>query len=453
MLSRSSWAPLLDHEPLAEIASVCRLVEFSEGELIYQECEDADMMYLVSEGRVLLYKATSHSATTASNLNKHSPSTRSQAPHEIHNRLLRPSQVAVTVTIAEKQIELQVLTEGWFGQCAALGFTTRQCSARSLKRSQCLQLSWSALGRCLKQHALDVNVLSHLLGRSIMRELCHACFLHGLTTQQASLLCTLFQTRHIPQQTVVFEEVQLTPSGPSLYFCTSGFLTMQQRNSIGSAVLIRNIQAGQFFGEACMLFNLPRIATVRTLSPCTVAELPFSVFTTFLREFRNITVDATCAFNQQPIPVEHLLMNAAILSAFSTFLSHELSEENVQFWLAARKFRLQRSKNRALIIKDAQSLYEKFIAQSCENEVNLHASVHAVLKTAVTHGCVTKLTFEEAEQDILRLMESDSFSRFRASAEFEECLRRCRESASADVLNDEITSRCSRTKSMLSADG
>ena len=153
-------------------------------------------------------------------------------------------------------------------------------------------------------------------------------------------------------------------------------------------MLIRNIQGGQFFGEACMLFNLPRIATVRTLSPCTVAELPFSVFTTFLREFRNVTVDVTCAFNQQPIPVEHLLMNAAILSAFSTFLSREVSEENLQFWLAARKFRLQRTRNRALIVKDAQSLYEKFIARSCEDEVNLHAGVHAVLRTAVTHGCV-----------------------------------------------------------------
>ena len=200
MLSRSSWTPMIDHAALAEIAGVCRLVDFGEGELIYRECGDVDMVYLISEGRVQLYKEPPLPISVATTKNQVKPSHITR--RTVLNRLLRPSQVSLVRV--EKQIELQVQTEGWFGQCAALGLTTRQCSARALKRSQCLQLSWSALRRCLISHAVDVDVLSHLLGRSIMNELCHASFLHGLTTPASfSSLYSLSITSPPPAQCCV----------------------------------------------------------------------------------------------------------------------------------------------------------------------------------------------------------------------------------------------------------
>jgi CRP-like cAMP-binding protein len=265
-----------------------------------------------------------------------------------------------------------------------------------------------------------------MLSATVIKELRNAPFLRGLTKQQASLLSTLFHPRRLLANSLVFEEGQRTKDGPSLFFCNSGTLTMHQSDQSRAHLLIRYIQPNEFFGEACMLFDLSRIATVRTVSDCLLSELPYSAFATFLRQFPSVSIDMTCAFNQQSIPTQHLLSNPTIMAAFAMFVAHEASMENVAFWMAARKFRMQATRNKQFLIQDARALYETYISPDAAKQVNLRGTAQATLQKAIQHGCITKLTFEEAEQEILTLMDLDSFARFRLSKEFSNSLELCR---------------------------
>jgi hypothetical protein len=175
-----------------------------------------------------------------------------------------------------------------------------------------------------------------------------------------------------------------------------------------------------------MLFDLPRIATVRTVSDCLLLELPYSALATFLRQFPSVSIDITCAFNQQVIPTQHLLSNPNILAAFAVFVAHEASLENVDFWMASRRFRNQITRSRQILMQDARALYDMYISPNAAKQVNLMGTIQTTLQQAVQYGCITKLTFEEAEQEILRLMDMDSFARFRLSEEFSSCLESCR---------------------------
>ena len=94
--------------------------------------------------------------------------------------------------------------------------------------------------------------------------------------------------------------------------------------------------------------------------------------------------------------------------------------------MASRKFRVQPTRNKALLLQDARGLFDTFVSAEAKKQINLSGTERQTLHRAVEHGCVTKLTFEEAELEIWRLMDMDSFSRFRFSDVFTVCLESCR---------------------------
>lgn len=122
-----------------------------------------------------------------------------------------------------------------------------------------------------------------LAGQRLMRELCNASFLTNLQDDHAALLCTLFQSRWIPANTVVFQEGEHSSECSSLFMLVSGSAVMYQaapgggqskhdnrRRSPINAIaladprhlvchvwfcagqnLVKAIEPGAFFGEAC----------------------------------------------------------------------------------------------------------------------------------------------------------------------------------------------------------
>ena len=75
--------------------------------------------------------------------------------------------------------------------------------------------------------------------------------------------------------------------------------------------------------------------------------------------------------------------------------------------------------------EDAEEELEKFVLSSAARQVNLPGLLQKTLQNAVEYECVTRLTFEEAELEVLRLMDSDTFARFKVSSAFEACLELC----------------------------
>ena len=447
-LARSALGPILSHQVLAGIARICKLRVVPVKAQIYTAAELATELFLVDSGTVELYKMldgsstitsrTSHASASGNkddsetSVNALSGNRRTTASTIVSGNGLLLVSPKATPAVSPKptklsRISFRTLQTGhWFGQCAALGLANRQCSARALTECRVLSVEWEALTKLLDRMDCDDLPIKFMLGFMIMSEVRRAAFFHGMRREEASLLSTLFHPRFVPANAVLFEEGETSSAGPSMFFCSSGKLTMHQSDSLRGAVLLRTIEKDQFFGEACSFFRLARIATVRATTDCWIAELPFAALSTFLGQFSGITIDVTCAFNQQHIPAQHLLTNPVVMAAFAKFVALEASLENLEFWTAARRFRLQSTRNKALLLQDARALYDKFVVSSAARQVNLPGPVAKTLQSAVEYECVTRLTFEEAELEVLRLMDSDTFARFKVSSAFEACLEQCR---------------------------
>ena len=98
----------------------------------------------------------------------------------------------------------------------------------------------------------------------------------------------------------------------------------------GGSNLVKAIEPGGIFGEACTLFRLPRIGTVRTNHASFLMELSFASLAQFLRYTPGLGVDVKKAFNNNTIPSVYLMQNPVILQAFQDFCFNEHSSENGQ---------------------------------------------------------------------------------------------------------------------------
>lgn len=296
VLSRSSLAPLMNHTQLAAIARICKLVTYRKGQILYEGGAQVKEMYLLSAGGVELYRQSaddskrSTMSTTKSSVM--TPTTHGSVFGADSGWVSPPRTSRATVNayattgIGHTQglTVYRTLQPGqWFGQCAALGCATRQCSARAAGDVQCLTLDWSTLADHLESVGFNEDNIRTALGSDISKSLRAAPFLHGLTRDQASFLSTLFQPKFFSSGSIIFDESERLDVGPSLFFCLKGSLNMIQTDYIRGPQIIRQISAGQFFGEACAIFNLPRIASVRATSDTWLSELPYKTFIHFLR--------------------------------------------------------------------------------------------------------------------------------------------------------------------------
>jgi hypothetical protein len=113
------------------------------------------------------------------------------------------------------------------------------------------------------------------------------------------------------------------------------------------------------------------------------------------------------------------------------FLEKEMSVENLLFLEEIDKIRSSNTNNECILCsqpKQVQELVDKFISNSVPYQVNLSQAVRGPLMKKINEHSknvdnqahlVSSDPFEKAYQEVLLMMTSDSFSRFRMTPEYE----------------------------------
>ncbi|XP_061585593.1 regulator of G-protein signaling 3-like [Cololabis saira] len=107
--------------------------------------------------------------------------------------------------------------------------------------------------------------------------------------------------------------------------------------------------------------------------------------------------------------LEALLTNQYGLAVFRHFLRSEFSEENLDFWLAAERFKKTPPYNKMVL--RAMKIYDEFISTKAARQVNVDSSVRDLTGQSLHLG-VTPTSFQLAQDQIFSLMETDSYPRF-----------------------------------------
>ncbi|KAM4578527.1 regulator of G-protein signaling 3-like [Fundulus diaphanus] len=107
--------------------------------------------------------------------------------------------------------------------------------------------------------------------------------------------------------------------------------------------------------------------------------------------------------------LDALLSNQYGVAVFRHFLRSEFSEENLDFWLAAEKFK--RIKPFSKMAAQAKKIYNEFISTSAVRQVNVDSFVRDSTNHSLNFD-VNPTSFQLAQDQIFSLMETDSYPRF-----------------------------------------
>jgi ATP-binding cassette subfamily B protein len=101
----------------------------------------------------------------------------------------------------------------------------------------------------------------------------------NVDTQLLEEIASLFVTESYPAERVVVREG--TP-GNRFYLIARGQVSIIKKNADGTTRTVGVLEDGDYFGEIALIKNVPRNATIRTLTPCVMLSLHRDIFQNLL---------------------------------------------------------------------------------------------------------------------------------------------------------------------------
>ena len=109
-----------------------------------------------------------------------------------------------------------------------------------------------------------------------------------------------------------------------------------------------------------------------------------------------------------------------LLLEFRRFVKSELSQENLDFWLAVENFRKNNSSGKTSKCKsllEAKKIYRKFVAPGASSEINVEISHSRNISQRLSLADIDHGIFDAAQREIYLLIKRDSFPRFKSKLE------------------------------------
>ena len=104
-------------------------------------------------------------------------------------------------------------------------------------------------------------------------------------------------------------------------------------------VVLRILHAGDMCGEVSCIMDMNRTATVTALESTLLLELSQHNFRNFLVIVPQILTVVHDKILSYHLNLRYFIHNPIVLEYFKTFLEHECSSENIEFWLLVKEFR------------------------------------------------------------------------------------------------------------------
>ena len=127
------------------------------------------------------------------------------------------------------------------------------------------------------------------------------------------------------------------------------------------------------------------------------------------------------------VTLRHVLEVKLSRYLLTEFLKSEYADENVKFWMEVESFRLLAIEEKAAfpdkdnpandrVMKEAKRICDSFVAASAPHMVNLNSTNrNNILKNVALPFLVSAGLFDDAQTEIFKLLDSDSFPRFQRS--------------------------------------
>lgn len=199
----------------------------------------------------------------------------------------------------------------------------------------------------------------------------------------------------------------------------------------GQSTHTASLGVGDYFGEAALLFNIPRTATLTATTDCTVLRFSCSQFHHIFA--RNATAMAEFILRLDPgaLSLELTLLHVKAREFFRQHLESEFSSEALNFFLAAQRAADDHHASAEETLQCVRDLTDTYIRASAPSQVNIRARCRCEVERVVDSTTMVTQSppsawadrvLLNARREVFKLMERDGFPRFKQGPAFGELL-------------------------------
>lgn len=201
----------------------------------------------------------------------------------------------------------------------------------------------------------------------------------------------------------------------------------------GDQIQVQDLEAGSYFGEIGLLQEVPRSATIIALQHCVVLEFTKADFEKCLVSAPSVRTDFKIKLAEYHCILDDFLEHDMGQRYFHHFLQNEYSSENLEFYIAIEAYKekyeaqlTKRTEAKKRPHEDlqgyAENIYRLYIESTADKMVNLKGKNKKRISKDIKNGTLTPGSFKGAQEEIKKLMDQDSFQRFKKSAQFRDFL-------------------------------
>ena len=369
-------------------------------------------------------------------------------------------QVSLSDDKTEKK-DLGTLQSGaLFGESALLGDLGAsgrrglKVSASVFTQTQCLVLKFNGVDfkQFLKMHPHCQTGIEQVMKLRDMGRLqaLQLPIFEGLSQSRLAVVLQNMETITFGSNDYIFS---CGDKGDFFYVLLQGVITITDDDD---QVLAKITRQGEYFGEMALVSEAPRNASAIATESSTCARLSAAQFRSAFMYSPVASAEFELKAMREKSSCNAVLSHPFTSAAFKAFLETEHAEENYLFWDAVRRYRTEalelvaKAKKTADAIKespeDAQEVLNQaalnlgflagnindlYVDTSSKHQVNLpNKMVKAIAKKIesaketddLETTNVTPYMFDDAQNEIVKMLEQDNLKRFAQTQQFESVL-------------------------------
>ncbi|MCX5858514.1 MAG: cyclic nucleotide-binding domain-containing protein, partial [Proteobacteria bacterium] len=214
----------LNQEELVRIMGGLKRVKYNQGDWMIREGEKGDTIYIISSGKVAIYKK-----------------------------------------VKGEDLKISDLEEGeFFGEFSFFMSHQRQASVRAEGEVELLEIKREELDKIVEEYPNVSDILVKFYkDRVLDTVIAISPLFRGLGSKQRKELTGKFELKVFEKGQAVIQEGE---KGDSLFLIKDGDFSVSTAGPGGQAVVLATLQSGDFFGEIALISDQPRTATVTALT-------------------------------------------------------------------------------------------------------------------------------------------------------------------------------------------
>jgi len=401
------------------------------------QCDQSKSQRQLTTGRKTLAHRRRTLFQATDSCRKEAFKTALSCPSFDENATAKKEDKEIDILKKNQTVELAMLGVGdYFGEMATFIELPRSATVTAV--TNVLMVSISKTDFKTLYHAISPGLeasVEQMVKRHMLQNLFHlkSPFLERIGTESACRMADELTITKVDRGTILFREGE---EANKFYFIYSGSLSVQKMNGrSGLSQRIGFLYPGDYFGEMAVINESKRLATITAETDSILLEITRDKFYKCFQETPWLIAEFIVRMKGKGVDLQSLLHYKKSMGVFINFLGSHDAKHLIDFCNAANSFYDQFDEmDSDAALQMAMDISKKYFGNDdTDNEKSISKDISEFAREAIASGVIPKDTFCIAEQKVKQIMENEMLPSFKKTDEFKSLMERMRAYDEMDV--------------------